>query len=104
VTNATTGARDVSSKVYGNVRGDSETGSAAGGPLTWVVEPTGEEYGALTYQLTVSAPPVGSRTITRTIHVPAAPIKTLTSNDFNLISFPFEFDPYCPITAMRRRS
>ena len=82
------GARDVSSKSYGDVRPDSENT-----PLTWVVEPTGEEYGSLNYQLTVSAPPAGSRTISRTVTVPAAPIKTLTSNAFNLISFPFEFDP-----------
>lgn len=88
VVDPTTGARDVSSKSYGNVRPDSENT-----PLEWVVEPTGEEYGSLNYQLTVSAPPAGSRTISRTINIPAAPIRTLTTNAFNLISFPFEFDP-----------
>ncbi len=88
VVDTRTGARDVSSKSYGDVRPDSENS-----PLSWVVEPTGEEYGALNYQLTVSAPPAGSRTISRTITIPAAPIRTLTTNAFNLISFPFEFDP-----------
>jgi hypothetical protein len=88
VADPNTGARDVSSKSYGDVRPDSENT-----PLQWVVEPTGEEYGSLNYQLTVSAPPAGSRTISRTINIPAAPIRTLTSNAFNLISFPFEFDP-----------
>lgn len=78
---------DTSAKSIGTLRGDKQ------GTAQWVVAPTGERYGALVYQVTGSAPPLGSRTISRTINVPATPLRFIDSADWNLISFPFQFDP-----------
>ncbi len=86
-TDPATGVADTTSKSVGEVRGDSE------GTAQWLVEPTGDRYGALNYILTVSAPPVPPRTVSRVINVPATPLKTVTAADFQLISFPFAFDP-----------
>ncbi len=78
---------ETSTKVVGTLRGDAE------GRAMWNVVATGETYGALTYQLAVSAPPVGSRTISRVINIPATPLRTFSNADWDLVSFPFTFDP-----------
>jgi hypothetical protein len=73
----------------GEVRGDQE------GIVSWYVEPTGEAFGPLTYQVSVSVgqPNPLSRNITRVINVPAIPLKELVTGAFNMVGFPFSFDP-----------
>lgn len=80
------GAPDVAAKAVGDVPADTDA------QQSWVVEPTGTVYGPLTYSLTIQTANAGSSTLTRTIHVPATPLKRVTANNFQMISFPFEFD------------
>lgn len=78
---------ETATKTVGSVRGDTNA------VQRWNVVPTGESYGSLTYQVAVTAPPLGSRTISRVINVPATPLRQLQNTDWNLISFPFAFNP-----------
>jgi hypothetical protein len=80
-------AQEVSTKVLGTIGTEAEV------KATWYVEATGEVYGALTYQIAVVAPPFGSRTVSRVVNVPATPLRTLQGGVWQLISFPFAFDP-----------
>lgn len=86
VVNSATGDRDTSNKAVGTIPGDTDARTS------WSVEPTGEAYGALVLQMSVSVPRVGSRTVSRILNVPATPLRVLTNTDWNLISFPFAFD------------
>ena len=93
-----TGVRDVSTKLV------VPQGSAAGaagtlvgdqdGTTSWLVEPTGEVYGPVTYQVAVGVarPNPLSRTIGRTLYIPATPLIELPTQVFQQIGFPFQFD------------
>ena len=60
---------------------------------SWSVVPNGTAFGALPYQVTVNTNEFGARTITRNINVPATPLHAVTANSFQMIGFPFQFDP-----------
>ena len=91
------GTRDVPTKLVdtnvgtgiGKISGDQE------GSASWFVEPTGDRFGPLTYQvsLSVSQPLNISRTVSRTINIPAVPIVELQPNVYQMVGFPFQFDP-----------
>lgn len=85
-TNATTGQTDTATKTVGRLPGDTD------GVTNWTLEPTGEAYGPLVYQLAAATPPLASRTISRVINVPATPLRTFSNADWQLVSFPFAFD------------
>ena len=78
---------NASTKPIGTLRADQE------GTVNWSVRPNGLAYGPLAYQVTASAPPLTGRTVTRIVNVPAMPLKSVTTSDWQLLSFPFEFDP-----------
>ena len=59
----------------------------------WSVRPTGEAYGTLAYQVGVSNNELGQRSISRTINIPATPFRTVTAERFQMLGFPFDFDP-----------
>lgn len=94
----TTGLRDVTTKLV------TPIGSAAGkageligdqdGVASWLVEPTGEVFGPVTYQVAVGVarPNPLSRSIGRTITIPATPLVELQSGTFQMVGFPFQFD------------
>ena len=73
--------------VNGTVLGDKDA------TTSWYIQPTAEAYGALPYQMTVSTAEFGSRTATRVINVPATPLHAVTASSFQMIGFPFQFDP-----------
>ena len=78
---------DVSSKFVGNIAADKD------GIQQWALRATGENYGALNYQLIVSVPNIGTQTLNRVINVPAAPLRNVSNAGYQMISFPFEFNP-----------
>jgi len=84
-----TGAQDTAEKELngGQVQSDS------GATTSWLVEPTGTVYGALTYQVSFQTRDYGSRQINRSITIPATPFKSVVASTFQLIGFPFQFDP-----------
>lgn len=78
--------------------GGSGSGVIAGdqeGTASWWVEPTGDRFGPLTYQVSLSAtsPSSISRTVSRSINVPVVPLVELVPSTFQMIGFPFSFDP-----------
>jgi hypothetical protein len=97
-TDPATGVRDVSTKlvqpvgiaagVPGELIGDQD------GIASWLVEPTGEVYGPVTYQVAVGVarPNPLSRSVGRTITIPATPLVELATNTFQMVGFPFQFD------------
>lgn len=60
---------------------------------SWSVVPDGTAFGALRYLVTVNTNEFGARTIPRFINVPATPLHAVTANSFQMIGFPFQFDP-----------
>lgn len=95
----TTGLTDVATKLVkprgsaagadGTIKGDQD------GTVSWYVEPTGERFGQLTYQVAVSVakPNPLSRSISRSVNVPVVPLVELTPSVFQMIGLPFQFDP-----------
>jgi hypothetical protein len=65
------------------------------GIASWWVEATGERYGALTYQVSVSVtePSPLSRSVSRVINLPTPPVYSYQTGVFQMTGFPFEFDP-----------
>jgi hypothetical protein len=86
-TNPTTNATDVAVKSVGTVPSDS------GNDVSWTVVPTGSAFGTQAYVLNVSSNELQSRQITRAISIPATPFKTVSADSFQMIGFPFDFDP-----------
>ena len=98
-TNTSTGTRDVATKLVkpqgaaagadGEVKGDQDA------TVSWFVEPTGERFGPVTYQVAVSVarPNPLSRSISRTINIPAVPLVELIPSVFQMVGLPFQFDP-----------
>ena len=89
-TNPTTGVLDTAQKTLGSngqVLGDKDA------TTSWNITPTGDAFGALPYQMTVSTSEFGSRTASRVINVPATPLHKVTASAFQMIGFPFQFDP-----------
>lgn len=98
-TNPATGARDVATKLVkpqgtaagadGEIKGDQDA------TVSWFVEPTGERFGPVTYQVAVSVarPNPLSRSISRTINIPAVPLVELFPSVFQMVGLPFQFDP-----------
>ena len=89
-TDPNTGATDTAQKPLGSngtVFGDKDA------TTSWQVTPTGDTFGALPYQMTVSTSEFGARTATRIVNVPATPLHPVTANAFQMIGFPFNFDP-----------
>ncbi|HOS92981.1 MAG TPA: FlgD immunoglobulin-like domain containing protein [Armatimonadota bacterium] len=62
-------------------------GPYATGSAQWIVRPTGERYGTFTYTVTVTSQGGGSKSIVRTIEVPALP--TLTTADVAPLDPPY---------------
>lgn len=97
-TDPATGNRDVSTKAVvpqgpsagapGTLVGDQD------GVVSWLVEPTGEVYGPVTYQVAigVTKPNPLSRSIGRTITIPATPLVELNVGTFQMIGFPFQLN------------
>lgn len=93
-----TGVRDVTTKLVqpvgpaagaaGELIGDQD------GTVSWLVEPTGEVYGPVTYQVAVGVakPNPLSRSVGKTITIPATPLVELNVGTFQMLGFPFEFD------------
>lgn len=79
--------RDVPLKPLGDVAADKDARAS------WFIEPTGEVYGAVNYTLSIQTGNAGSTALSRTINIPATPLKRVTASNFQMISFPFEFDP-----------
>ena len=89
-TNPLTGVQDTAQKTLGSngqVLGDKDA------TTSWNVTPTGDNFGALRYLMTVSTGEFGSRTASRVINVPATPLHQVTASSFQMIGFPFQFDP-----------
>ena len=70
---------DTSNKPIGTVLAGND------GKATWYVQPTGDVYGTLNYQMTASTKEFGSRTVTRSVTIPATPIHPVTSNSFQML-------------------
>jgi hypothetical protein len=79
-------AVDKATKAIGQVFPDTDA------QATWYLQATGAAAGLLTYQLATTSNEIGSRTITRTINVPATPLHPVTNTTFQMIGFPFQFD------------
>ena len=77
---------DTATKAIGQVRPDTDA------QAQWYVQATGEAVGAVTYQMATTSNEIGSRTITRTISVPATPLHPVTNTSFQMLGFPFQFD------------
>lgn len=94
-----TGLTDVATKLVkprggaagadGTVKGDQDA------TVSWYVEPTGERFGTVSYQVAVSVakPNPLSRSISRSINIPVVPLVELTPSVFQMVGFPFQFDP-----------
>jgi hypothetical protein len=80
-------ATDTADRTIGNVNSDR------GADVDWYVRPTAEVFGALTYQVNFSSSELGARQINRVINVPVTPFRTVTLESYQMIGFPFEFDP-----------
>jgi len=87
--NPTTGKADSATKSVGDVSGDTQATN------TWVAEPTGEVFGTSSYQFTTSVGGIAplSRTVSRAVTIPATPLHNVTADSFQMIGFPFDFDP-----------
>ena len=91
-----TGATDVASKTVISRTGASGTiDSDKDGIVSWFVEATGERYGALTYQVSVSVqdPSSLSRSVSRIINVPTPPVFSYKPGAFQMTGIPFQYDP-----------
>ena len=89
-TDPTTGVQDTAQKTLGNngvILGDKDA------TTSWQIQPNAEAFGALPYLMTVSTAEFGARTATRLISVPATPLHAVTAASFQMIGFPFQFDP-----------
>lgn len=90
-----TGQQDVASKSVSSSLGTGLVESDDDGIVSWVVEATGERFGALTYQVSASVtePSPRSRSISRVIEIPTPPVFSYKPKVFQMTGFPFEFDP-----------
>ncbi|MBC7808276.1 MAG: hypothetical protein H7145_19255, partial [Akkermansiaceae bacterium] len=88
-TNPTTGQPDTSTKPVGNIPGDTDR------VAQWVVEPTGTQFGTFPYVMTATVGGISplSRTVSRAVTVPATPLFNVSADYFQMIGFPFDFDP-----------
>ncbi|GAB4461709.1 MAG: hypothetical protein OHK0029_27440 [Armatimonadaceae bacterium] len=82
-----TGAVDTSERVIGTLSADRGT------DVSWAVRATAQEFGPLTYLLSVSSDEFGARQVSRTINIPAIPFHQVIGSVYQMIGFPFEFDP-----------
>ncbi len=85
--NPATSMTDTPSRSLGSVRSD---GNAV---TSWYVEPTGDVFGAVTYQVNVSTSEFGPRAVSRIINLPAVPLRPVTADGYQMVGFPFDFDP-----------
>ena len=94
-TDPNTNATDVSSKTIISSSGAGTVNSDQDGLVSWYVEATGERYGTLTYQVSVSIqdPSPLSRTVNRTINIPTPPIFSYKPGTFQMTGIPFQYDP-----------
>jgi hypothetical protein len=81
------GAAETAEKVIGNVNADRAN------DVSWYVRATAESFGTLTYQVNFASNERGSRQVSRTLDVPVTPFRAVTANSFQMIGFPFDFDP-----------
>ncbi|HVK02435.1 MAG TPA: hypothetical protein VM490_03115, partial [Armatimonadaceae bacterium] len=87
-TNPGTGQTDVATKPIGTLLPDKD------GTTNWLVEPTGDTFGTVVYQMTGTVGGTGqSRTVSRPVVIPATPLYPVTSASYQMIGFPFQFDP-----------
>jgi hypothetical protein len=65
------------------------------GVVNWNVVPDGTNFGPLTYNVHyVSSSPINvTYDLTRVVNVPVTPVHTVSSTTFQMIGFPFQFDP-----------
>jgi hypothetical protein len=89
-TDTTTGNVDVPEKVLGD---NGTVASDRPASASWLVQPRGDVFGTLTYQVSFQTRDFGSKQISRTITIPATPFRTVTAETFQMIGFPFAFDP-----------
>ena len=87
-TNPTTGQPDTATKSVGDIPGDTDR------IAQWVAEPTGTTFGTFAYQMTATVGGISplSRTISRSVTIPATPLFNVSADYFQMIGFPFEFD------------
>ncbi len=64
-----------------------------GADASWNVRATGDVYGTVTYQVNIRTNEAGSRQISRTLNIPATPFRQLPTQNFQMLGFPFDFDP-----------
>jgi|GEM_PF-1411334 hypothetical protein len=87
-TDPATGQQDVATKLVGQLLPDSQA------TRTWNVEPTGDTFGTVVYQMSGTVGGLGiSRAVSRGITIPATPLVPVTSSAYQMIGFPFQFDP-----------
>jgi hypothetical protein len=89
-TDPVTGNSDVPEKVLGN---NGTIPSDRNSNASWLVEPRGDVFGTLTYQVSFQTRDFGSKQISRTITIPATPFRSVSASTFQMVGFPFEFDP-----------
>lgn len=87
-TNPTTGQPDASTKTVGDIPGDQDR------VAQWVAEPTGTAFGTFAYQMTATVGGIAplSRTVSRSVTIPATPLFNVSADYFQQIGFPFDFD------------
>lgn len=78
---------DTSEKVVGSINSDRE------GDADWFVRATAEAFGPLSYQVNFVSNELGARQINRVVNVPVTPFRAVTATSYQMIGFPFEFDP-----------
>jgi len=71
-----------------SILGDQE------GSASWRVEPTGERFGPVSYQVSLSVEqPALALSVSKVINIPSVPLVELIANRFQMIGFPFTFHP-----------
>lgn len=87
-TSPTTGLPDVATKSVGDISGDTDR------VAQWVAEPTGALFGTFSYQMTATVSGISplSRTVARAVTIPATPLYNVSTDYWQMIGFPFEFD------------
>jgi hypothetical protein len=87
-TNAATGQPDAATKTVGDIVGDTDK------IARWVAEPTGTAFGTVAYQMTATVGGITplSRTVSRSVTIPATPLFNVSADYFQMIGFPFDFD------------
>lgn len=90
VPNSGSTAVDTATKVLGN---NGSIPADTDARATWAVRATGAVYGTVSYQVAAQTQELGARSVTRSINIPATPLRSFTASGFQMIGFPFEFDP-----------